>query len=70
MKRWRSILLPIISGLYWASCVHPEGARVKEMPGWELDIRAAICGMCVVISTLLLVSMTRDHFRGQEREDS
>jgi hypothetical protein len=39
------------------------------MPGWERDLRAAICGMCVVISMLLLTSMGRNLFSKEHSDD-
>ena len=67
MKRWRMIVLPIVSAVYWGSCVQPDGKRIQSMAGWERDVRAAICGMCVVVSLLLLTSIGREIFSEEER---
>lgn len=66
MRRWRLVALPIMSALYWGSCIHPDSPRLKSMPGWELDVRMALCGMCVTISMVLLTSIGRDFFKAQE----
>lgn len=69
MSRWRAVMLPILSGLYWAACTAPGGERVNAMPGWERDLRAALCGMCVASSILLLTSIGRNLFKDEEWSD-
>jgi hypothetical protein len=49
--------------------VEPAGKRIDSMPGLERDLRAAICGMCVVISMLLLTSMGRNLFSKEHSDD-
>lgn len=62
MKRWRFLLLPIVSALYWGACIRIDSPRIAHLPGWELDVRAAICGMCIVISMLLVPSVMKGFF--------
>lgn len=53
------LLLPLLSAIFWASCIDPNSPRQTRLPDAERDTRAAICAFVVGCAALIAANEIR-----------
>ncbi len=52
----RLLLLPVLSALFWASCIDPNSGRQARTTDHERDARAALCAFAFGCAALIVAT--------------